>query len=309
MKHLYLYIVLLILMGTTWSQAEDTGSSNHFRVGVSGIAIENQGANSNDSAAALKAWSLALVQEQNLDIKTEMIVYRNFEEMKEAFLQNQLDAASMNIEELLRLDVRPESIYLPSMESGVFIRYGIVVHKNSGSHQLAQLIGQKVVTHKGSRMALSHPWLQTIYAKENNGQLTPEFDKFLEDMSRADNPSKAIFQVFFGQVQAALIDLDAFDLACELNPQLRRDIVVLHQSPPLVTDLFMFNPLYQTPTAALLQSFLGNLHTTTRGKQLLTIFQCNKMVLQPISILKTSEQLLEQYQNLRRQNSDQGGHS
>ena len=98
-----------------------------------------------------------------------------------------------------------------------------------------------------------------------------------------ENPSKAILQVFFRQTDAALVTVDAFDLTCELNPQLRRDLVVLASSPPFITAFLIFRPGYRLREK--FETALLDLHMTPGGRQVLTVFQSSRMEKRPISVL------------------------
>ena len=126
-----------------------------------------------------------------------------------------------------------------------------------------------------------------------------KFKQKFESPSTVENPSKAILQVFFHQADAALVTTEAFDVACELNPQLRKDLKVLCESPALITAFFIFRPsLGLERNMEVVEKAVMDLHTTPGGRQVLTVIQSSKMEKHPISILDNAIQFVKRYQRL-----------
>jgi hypothetical protein len=105
---------------------------------------------------------------------------------------------------------------------------------------VADLRGKKLVRFNHSRMSLALPWLETLMAEKAIGAVDSEFSA----ISEADNPSRAVLQVFFHQADACLVTAGIFKIASEMNPQVGRELRVLVESPKVVPGLFFFRPGY-----------------------------------------------------------------
>jgi hypothetical protein len=83
--------------------------------------------------------------------------------------------------------------------------------------------------------------------------------------------------VFFRQSDACLVTTNALELACELNPQLHKDLKILTISPPLISTLFFIRPGCASSVHKTMESALLELHSTVAGQQVLTLFQGSHM--------------------------------
>lgn len=229
----------------------------------------------------------------------EMAVFNRFADLRSAFVQDRLDAATLSVEELMMLGVSSKTIFLPAMAEGIDVRYAIIVHGAGDVQAPKSLVGRKIALHESSRMVLALPWLETLMAETAVGGQEPIAVTSVFKPIHVENPSKAIFQVYFRQVDAALVTQYAFDLACELNPQLHRDLDVLAISPPFIPSVLMFRPTYQGPHREQIEAAINELHTTAGGRQLLTTFQCSDMERHPSSVLDATKAFLLRYKQLR----------
>ena len=107
-----------------------------------------------------------------------------------------------------------------------------------------------------------------------------------------DNPSKSVMQVFFKQADAALVTMGAFDLVCEMNPQVKKNLRVLSVSQPFVAVGFIFNPAFQGPIRDQVEKAVMELQNTPSGQQVLTVFQASRMERHPVSIMDTTVEFL-----------------
>ncbi|WP_373500524.1 PhnD/SsuA/transferrin family substrate-binding protein [Desulfococcus sp.] len=284
MKTLLILLSCLGILGSAEVQRAESGHDAVFRIGISSRTFEK--INRNDAIAALKAWAATVVRERDLPEQPEVTWFDPVEDLRTAFLQDRLDAVSVTVEEAMLLGVQPEAVFLPATEQGFHVRYAVLVHRNGGITDLKGLMGKTVVMHDGQRMVLARPWLENVMAGRRFGGLTP-----------VENPSKAILQVYFRQSRAALVTMDAFALACELNPQLQDDLKVLTVSPPFITSFFFFRPTFQGRSRERLEAAITELHTTPGGRQVLTVFQSSRMEKHPASILDATRQFLTAHGN------------
>lgn len=255
-----------------------------FRIGVSSSGLTD--VNHNDAAAALKAWASTVAMEQGLDELLEVtLLPATVGELRTSLKENQLSGISVSTQELMELDLQIDTVYIPIRNESPETKYALIVHGESQISNPKDLNNRKIIMENTSRMALALPWLKTILGN-------PEWAFKLP--ATVDNPSMAILQVFFQQSDAALVVLDTFDMACELNPQMRNKLMILQESPPFVISFFVFPPaISNKQNTDKLEKTLMDLHTTPGGRQMLTVFKSSRIEKFPESILDRTIQFLQ----------------
>ncbi len=292
MKTLLVLLFLLLPAGGAKAESDPGPDDQVFRLGVSTRTFP--AANRNDALAALRVWVDTVIREKNLRGSAEIALYESGDALRAAYERGDIDAATLTTEETMLLGMQPDHIYLPSQAHGFDVRYVLLVHRDGGIEDLADLASRKVVFFNNQYMVLALPWLETLFA-EVAGQRVDLREMNFEELN---NPSKAILQVFFHQAQGALVTMEAFELACELNPQLRNELMIFHESPPFVPKMFVFRPDWQGTTRNQLEEAMLNLHTTPGGQQVLTVFQSSRLSRQPASVLDPTRRFIEDYRQL-----------
>jgi ABC-type phosphate/phosphonate transport system substrate-binding protein len=284
-------VAALLLAGRSRAAEPTTGT---FRLGVSYASFGT--VSHNDASAALKVWAATVAKERNLTVDVRVQVFELERELREALAQETVDAASMSAEEFSQSGERPAEIFLTAKDQGYGQRYVLVVHRGAGIGDLPALKGSKLVRHVSPTTSPALAWLETALARHALARA----EKLFGEVTPLENPSKCVLRVFFRQSDACLVTTNAFALACELNPQLSKDLQVLAVSPLLIPALFFIRPNYAATVRQELERSILELHTTTAGQQVLTVFQGTRMERQPLACFETTRQLLEEYERLRK---------
>ena len=293
MKKIYCLFILLGLFLTGNVPTAESRDDGIFRIGVSSSVFDE--INQNDAAAALKAWAATVGREQNFDGLLDVVLLTStVEELRSELDAKRLDGLSITVAEYLDLNIQVEQTYIPVTEQGPEVSYAIIVGKDAEMPNVENLAKSRLVMGKSGRMNLARPWLQSFIAERAGGfEMASNID-----LMGVENPSKAILQVFFNQADGALVVEEAFDLACELNPQLRERLKVLATSPKFVISFFIFPPGKNGErNTEKLEKAIRDLHTTPGGRQVLNVFKSNRVAKYPVSVLENTIQFLENYQS------------
>ncbi|BBO83262.1 hypothetical protein DSCO28_38280 [Desulfosarcina ovata subsp. sediminis] len=287
----YLLLLCLFLAGhALCSQGQDDGT---IRIGVSSSGFE--GVNTNDVAAALKVWAETVGGEMGLTQVDVRLFPNHVNELRAAVDEYRPDGLSVTVLEYMDIGLKVPEVYIVANENGPGISYAVIVGKDTGISSPEDLPGRKLVMGKDRRMDLARPWLRTLMTDPVG---RPDRSSF-QAPEVVENPSKAIFQVFFHQADAALVVLEAFDLACELNPQLRKSLRVVAESPAFITALFAFpHGVDRAQKTEKLKHALLNLYATPGGRQVLTVFKSSQINRYPVSILDSTIQFVKHYRGL-----------
>ena len=252
------------------------------------------GVNRNDACAAIKVWAKAILSERGTTVAVETELFDTPEAGRRALKNGQVDAISMLTEQFLALEPgeQPDTVFVTTKDHSLAERFVLLVNRETGIETLAGLAGRKLLLLANGRTSLAPRWLDTLLA----GQSLGPAEKLLGTVTKIESPSKAILQVFFHQAEACLVTSNMFEVACELNPQLRKQLMILAVSPDVVPALFFFRPGYASSQRHQLESAILELDKTPAGLQVLTVFQSDGMVKRPISCLDGSRQLLADYE-------------
>jgi len=281
-----LAIWLAVLCMPAFLAAQDTASRQDaaapIRVALSSDSFT--GVNHNDVLAAIKTWAQVILKQRGVAVEVKTRISDSPEELAEALRSGQTDAASIPTDEFLRLKEMPEFIFLPTRKNSFTERYVILVHRNNGITNVANLRGRKLLLYNNPRMSLASAWVAALMGLPITESV---------DMTRIDNASRTVLPVFFRQADACVITSNVFEIACELNPQLQKELRVLATSPEVVPAVFFFRPGYASHGKDELVAAMLTLHDTPAGQQVLMLFQGDGMVKQPISCLEITRQLLQ----------------
>ncbi len=299
MKPVLTLTVFIFIFSVTRGVWADNDKSPAFRVGISANTIGT--VKRNDYIAAFKSWVTMIGKEKGLPVTAEAKVVDAGEALQNDLEQETLEALTLTVEDLMRLKIWPESVFLTCRENEFHVRYTVIVRGDSGINSTLGLKGRKIVTHDGNRMILARPWLELLL-RDVSGK---PMNGLPADLIVTDNASKSIFQVFFRQAHAALVTRDAFDMACELNPQLRKELIPLSVSQPLIPTFFMLRPTYRGAFREKLEKAIAEVHTTPGGRQVLAIFQSSRMEKHPRSVLDPTRRFVKEYRRHLKQGSRQ----
>lgn len=117
---------------------------------------------------------------------------------------------------------------------------------------------------------------------------------------------QAILKLFFQKTDLVIVDFASFQLAYELNPQIKEDLVILERSPlTLQTIAFLHKDISPHLRDTIMKSAL-NLDQLTRGEQLLQLFKATKVDLTSPKDLESLRALHVKYTTLLKNTSPKG---
>jgi len=138
-------------------------------------------------------------------------------------------------------------------------------------------------------MGLATPWLSNVLDEGRFGQTEQFFDSVIVETKA----SRVVLPLFFGQADAGLTSKRSFDMMCELNPQVGKELITIAGSPPMIPWVFAFRKNYHDLSQASFAKVYSNLHTSVSGRQLSTLFQIGELTVRDISCLASALSVLD----------------
>lgn len=288
-------LCLLCLLGPLLLVAPHTSASDppeSVRIGVSMASFGR--VNRSDATAALKAWAAAVSRDLGVQSRFQVQVFDTEDSLTTALHDNQVEAATMTLEGFHRSGIQPNEVFLSCRTDGFEREFVLLTRQKSPHEILPNLRNTELALHVGTSMSIASAWLEVTLHDQNLGRSST----FFRQVQRLESASKCVLRVFFDQSDACLVTRNAFETACELNPQLKSSLRPIAVSPPLVPSLFFFRPNYDSPTRAKVEYALEQLHASPAGQQLLTVYMATRMQRQPANCLDPTRQLLTRFLQL-----------
>ena len=267
-----------------------------FRVGCSEATLA--GANLNDARAAFKIWGEEI--RRSLDMShSEMLpqVFVPSQQMIQMIRAGDIDCFAITVVEYSKVAdlVDPSMMAVEAYAEGG-IEYILLVHESSPYKKIEDLRGAKVGIHHHRDTVLLEPWLAILLATAG----LPSPEQCFGAVESHEDLTQVILPLFFKRIQVAGVSRRAFEMATELNPQLGRDLRVIATSPKVVSDGFFFRQGCDQEDKHNFQEGLLRFRSIPAGRQCLALYQSSGFQLRPCSILKSSIDLIHQYDHLRK---------
>lgn len=268
--------------------AADAADDTVFRVGFTRSMFRE--VNENDARAALKAYTSAIAREHHLSAYPDPLVFEGSADMAEALRLGKVDIVAAPTAEMLALpDKLVTGPYMMTVNGNVLgADYVLLTPVDGGIATLADLRGRRVVVLNSLRGALANCWFEVLLGENGFGPPVP----FLADLKFAAKPSLAILPVFFGQVEACVVTREGFAVASEMNPQVGRRLRILASSPLVVPLLTGFRRDLNPKLRTLALDTLNTFQQSVPGRQVLTLFQSERVEARDTVDLESTRLLL-----------------
>lgn len=250
----------------------------------------------NDVKAALRVWLQKISEAENIPMDSEVSVFRDNPQTLEALQKGEVGGLITTFEQFYELNKKVEfdHLFLTELEGTYQERMLLVARKNGRVKGLADLRGGTLNRYKSSRTVLGLSWLGLELHKAG----LPPLEQLVTKVTDRIKLTDAVLPVFFGKVDAVLVNENGFTVMKELNPQLAQDLVVVAESEPLVPVLLAFLKDFQPDYLPDLLAVLEELDNTPAGRQILLLFQCDAISEKPPAMLDSSIRLLRDFQQI-----------
>jgi len=231
------------------------------------------------------------------DLVPENYSFEDMPSLINALKTGKINAATIPCVDYIRsrekLPVVP--ILVPTREEDVLDTYILLVYRHSEFTDLSGLEGRNLIIEKGERGRIALLWLDTLLLKRG----LPESKNFLRSVRMVDKVSQAVLPVFFRQADACIVTLDSWKTLCELNPQLKKQLRILEQSPGYLGAVFVIRKNLPLQNRERFVKTTLAAQAKPECKQILMLFRFNGLVKFKQSHLKTIEALVKENNALK----------
>lgn len=296
------YAILLTLCVLTMPGANEAADGHrsdstevHLVVGYSAQVFVD--VDSEEARSVAQVWSDQILKRKFTDGVSKSVVLQDVSSLERSFREKEIDLAAVVSDEYLYLKDRVpvEPVFVTANSYGPYHQIVLIVRRDQGIRQLQDLRGRDLTVSQDRSRTIHMTWIETLLME--NGFRRAE--DFFAVINEARKPSQAILPVFFKQTDACVTTLQAFNVVCELNPQVAKDLMILHQSADLAGGVIVFRPDYNESHKERLIEVLGTLHIDPQGRQLLRLFHLNKLLPFKDEYLETVGALVRRHEALK----------
>lgn len=287
-------VMLLLGLPSGVLAQKDSPDDATMRVGFSSAVFT--GINMIDARNSIKSLTASLAREYDIPTDKDPLIYENVDEAEAILNQRLIGTINMTTSDywLLRKKISLDR-FLVTVQCGTPDEtYILLVKKDGRVAKLADLRGKHLTMMTSPAMTLATVWLDVELSKHT----LPPTTELLGSILKFPKPAKVVLPVFFGQADACLVTRRAYDTMVELNPEVGRQLSIIATSPICIAALFGLRSDYPSGLKEKTIRAFAGLHQTSHGRQLLALFQTEKIIECPISSFENSLALLDEHARL-----------
>lgn len=287
----------LIVFALSWTAATGLWAQEHRYEGKLGYLTDGmQYLRERDTRLAFELWIDELAHDEQ--IGTTIDYYDHGDEVIEAFREFRCDLLGVNpifyLRDPGRVDAFGKAYWVVQKGPHLYEKMVVLVRRDSGIGAAADLKGRSVIIRDDNYMG--RVFLDKVLLEAEGVGV----EGFVREVVSVKKHSSAILKTFFGGSDACVVPEYVLDTAAEMNPALKRDLVVLARSPRVFMPILGVFHL-RTPDWVI-EAFTRNarkLENTPRGQNILDLFKMKRMVRILYEDLEPLKTYYREYEALR----------
>jgi ABC-type phosphate/phosphonate transport system substrate-binding protein len=276
-------------------EPKDTGGLRQGRLRCVASGRVFSDVNRNDARIGLKVWFDLVARDRGYGLDSAVDIVDSAAEIRERLQSHSVELVTMGVRDYLELESGHLVVpVLTDARTGgaALYSYVLLVNPSSGATSVAGLRGKNVLVSARGLGETGNAWLAVLLGKEK----LPRADAFFGSVKAAVKPQACILPVFFGTLDACIVDEINLHLAEEMNPQLGQ-LRVIARSRPMLEGVIGV-PADPHPYQKELIDSMLSLDRDPRGRQLLMVFKTDRLVRIQPGDLDSARDLWKDYSRL-----------
>ncbi len=252
--------------------------------------------NENDGRMSVRAYTKQIAESRGIVADPNPRVFSGVPELTKLLISGAVDIVVLPTQEFLALEQNlvAEPLLIRIINGVDYQEYILLARFDGGINALSDLKGRRVSVLDNLQGDLAGTWLEVLLGQQT---LAPS-GSFFSSVTRPIKVSQTVLPVFFHQSDACVVTRQGFALMGELNPQITSQLRILAISPQLVSAVTCFRAGFESSLKEKFVAAMTTAHTTPAGRQLMTIFQCDRTEVRPLSRLQSTRELLATHARL-----------
>ncbi len=252
--------------------------------------------NTTDAKVAMEILFGKIVMRNLPEYRSEAVIFPDLTHAIQAFQAGDIGMLAMTSIDYLkaRKQTKMTPAFVTHKGTDPYDEFLFVVHKTKGIHKLNQLQNKEIFVEKGFLGNIALMWLDALLLEHSlDGR-----PAFFKNVNRVLKDSKAVLSVFFGQADAGIVRQNTYENLIAFNPQLEKNLTVLHRSPGYLFTVIVFHPGLDEKIQKLSMNICDNLDDYPEGKQIYMLLHIKEISIYKPEYLINIEKLYEKHETI-----------
>ena len=248
---------------------------------------------SKDAHAAIRLWTTEMGEQAKL--RATSALYTDIRELVTDFQKGRLDVAIFTSLDYIKFEssLKGMPAFLGVRNGRVTERYVVIIAADRPESGIASMKGSRLAYLQDDMMALL--FLNTLLIRQHQ----PEMNQFFSSVQIKAKASQAVHAVYFGSADLCVTTERAYQTMVELNPQVGRKLKAITTSSGLLQGVSAYRSGLSLDLRERAETFGKQIKLYPRGKQILTLFQLDDVVMVKESDFTATRQLYREYRQLK----------
>jgi len=289
--------LLLLAAATFRGMAEDAdGTQPRTEVRFAFSKAMFVDVNENDAKAAIKVYTMNIGDQNGVYVDKQPELPDGTNAIARLLELKQADMFILTAEEFFALENQglEGPLLLSTVRESFTEEYLLLSRAESAIGKVEELKGRSLIIANDTRSVLATSWLERLCREHGLGSAAGALGK----ISSNAKTTQVVLPVFFGKADACIVTHAGWEVMCELNPQLKKQLRVVAVSAPLVPMLTCFRHGF---TESFKQKVIKAVELSSvrpEFKQMMALFKTDGLVTQPISVLAGTRAFMADYRQL-----------
>lgn len=289
-----IYSILVSSFTTNFTFAQDELETHRDTINFVIVDEIIGGVNKTDALASMVLTMNEMVPNyKNYLAQIKPDIVNSVAEIKELIKQNKADIVGLFSLDYLeyKSELPLEPIFIVEREIQPGDKYVLVVKNDNRINSLSDLKSKLLYTYESRESEIINKWIFVEMKKEKVSNPSSIISAFV----KISKPTMRLFPVFFGKADACIVSDMQFKSMCELNPQLKKKLKILVESPYLLTHVFSRNTDSKKYNMHNSGQYAISSTNTKQGQQLLKLFKATKVTKFEGKFLDPLQELVKEY--------------
>lgn len=269
-----LFVLLINIYSPLLAQESDAVPKKIYRFIYSQELFFNT--KTEDAIALTKIFTEKIKKQKRIEDEVQIVICQNDDELIEATKSN-FDfvlSTTVNLVKLIKNgNIKP--VLVNQTQGSYGFVYYLVTRKDKNFNHLSDLHNCKINILARTDGQTPSLWLEKIL-RDNK---LPVKNKFFGEIFFDYKPTNILLPVFFKKVDAAVITKESFDVMCELNPNIQKELKILAVSKTLLFGVLSFDKRSKDiEREQFIYDILTTMHNDADGRQFLSLFSLDKII-------------------------------
>ncbi|HOY69906.1 MAG TPA: PhnD/SsuA/transferrin family substrate-binding protein [Methylotenera sp.] len=285
------FFAVITLSGSLLVQAAETP----FALVVGSSVIGTRENSKQDVHLGFNALFNSLLASEN--IQCEFKDFDKPEYLKEAIKNREVNGMFGSPLEYIQSEIWLTNAYLMSglINNQYKSKILILVRKDSETNSIEQLKGKKIAVQRGVIQDIGGLYLETILLEKK----LPAPSVYFSEIVKTDTSNVALVNLFFNKADVALMSEGEFNIAAELNPQMRKQTKVIHASEPYITFVSATSKSIPPEKMEAIKTALLNVEKSGKGRSVLKLLKVDGFKVIGLNELENVRALVEKNKQLK----------